>query len=241
MFCSLAIAAALPTATLAASFGADVGFDPTTLGGIDLAIGSDVELVDANDLMGSGTTDVQIDGSFDLCILVGASTTCDSSAFVGDSAPVTFLVTLTVAAINNPDISGPFTLILRDLNPSPGYPRSAITVDTDYAAIPNFDPNGFDFDASHGINGFDPFIVIQDSVADDDIRYYLGWTVMLGDSVTFRFDLEEGTIRSDLPFFEFSAIPVTVPEPGTALLMGLGLAGLCTAGRRDAVRTGGRD
>ena len=101
MFCALAIAAALPLTTLAASFDADVGFDLTTLGGVDLVIDPGVELVDANDLMGPGTTDVQIDGSFDLCILVGAGTTCDTSAFIGDPAPVTFLVTLTVAAINN--------------------------------------------------------------------------------------------------------------------------------------------
>lgn len=232
LFGALALLAALPGGANAASFAPNFGFDPATLGPVDLMLDSSTVLLDANDLAAPGNTDVQIDGSFDLCILIGSSTKCDSSIFVGEPAPVSFIVTLTVAKINDPALaSSPFTLILRDLNPAPGYARTDVTVDDSYAAIPNFNPNGFDFDPNNGINGFDPFRVIEHEVAPGDIRYYLGWTVILGDSVTFKFDLEDGSIRNNLPGFLFSA--TAVPEPGTALLIGLGLVGLSVAGRRE--------
>lgn len=232
LFGSIALLAALPGGAIAASFAPNFGFDPATLDPVDLMLDSSTVLLDANDLSAPGNTDEQIDGSLDLCILIGSSTTCDSSIFVGELAPVSFIVTLTVAKINNPAVASlPFTLILRDLNPAPGYPRTAVTVDDSYAAIPNFDPNGFDFDPNNGINGFDPFTVIEHEVAPGDIRYYLGWTVILGDSVTFKFDLEDGSIQNNLPGFLFSA--TAVPEPGTALLIGLGLVGLSVAGRRE--------
>jgi hypothetical protein len=233
---------ALPGMASAASFLSDVAFDPATLGPVDVVIDSTVDLFDANDLNAPGNTDVQIDGSLDLCILVGASTTCasanstdDASPFIGDIGPITFLVTLTVAKINNPAITGPFTLVMRDLIGGLGYTRDAVTVDNTYAEITGLDPNGFDFDETNGINGFDPFLVVQDNVEPGDIRYYLGWEVNEGDSVTFRFDLKAGqTVQEFFPGFTYSAIPV--PEPGTALLMGLGLVGLTLAGRRAAGR-----
>ena len=232
LFGTIALLAVLPSSTLAASFATDFGFDPSTLDPVDLMLDSSTELLDANDLAAPGNTDVQIDGSLDLCILLTPSTTCESSTFVGEPAPVSFIVKLTVAKINDAALaSGPFTLILRDLNPAPGYPRSNVTVDDSYAAIPGFDPNGFDFDPMNGINGFDPFQVIEHEVAPGDIRYYLGWTVMLNDTVTFKFDLEKGSTQANLPGFLFSAVPV--PEPGTTLLIGLGLVGLCVAGRRE--------
>jgi len=56
---------------------------------------------------------------------------------------------------------------------------------------------------------------------------------MMGDSVTFKFDLEAGTVLNFVPGFTVNAIPEVVPEPGTALLMGLGLAALARTARRE--------
>ena len=236
LLATLVLAGGLPGIASAASFDPTVGFDVTTLPGVDLVINPvDDPLLDANDVLGMGTGAVEFEGSTDVCILIGASTDCTDTVAVTQPAPVSFLVTVTITAINSPMIGDEFTLVLRDLSLGAGYDRSFVTVDGDYNAIPGLDPTGvpaFAFDETNGINGFDPFIVIQDNVAQDDIRYYLGWTVSVGDSVTFRYDLEQGEILGSTPSMVWSAIPV-IPEPGTALLFGLGLAGLAASGRRN--------
>jgi PEP-CTERM motif len=231
----------LPIGAFAASFDPVVAFDPTTLPAVDLLIDESVPFLEANDSSAPGATDVQLDGSTDVCILIGASTTCQSSVNVGQSGPVSFLVTLTVAAINTPLITGPFTLLLSDLNPVPGYSRSDVTVDLNPDAIPGLDTSavspGFIWDPNNGVNGFDPFLVVQDDAfaAMGDVRYYIGWTVGLGDTVTFKYDLaDSASVLSFTPGLIAHAVPVIVPEPGTALLLGLGLAGLCISQRRAA-------
>ena len=235
---SVLIWALAPANVLAATLAPGVGFDIGSLPGVDLVIDDTVELIDANEPPAMGTAAVELSGSMDLCILVGSSTTCQPTIDIGTAAPVSFLVTYTVSAINTSLITGPFTLLLTDLNSALGYSRSDITLDIAPAPIPALDTSlvpDFFFDPTNGVNGFDPFIVVQDDFfGAGNEQYYVGWTVMLGDTVTFKFDLNGGVIGASTPGFETAAIPVVVPEPGTALLMGLGLAALARSSRRGA-------
>jgi hypothetical protein len=66
--------------------------------------------------------------------------------------------------------------------------------------------------------------------------YYLGFVLSAGETVTFRYDVTEQADGGTPVFFSKATYDYTqVPESGTALLMGLGLAGLAytgSAGRR---------
>lgn len=219
--------------------GTQRGFDPMTLSAPDLVIDGRAGILPARDELGIGGSDALFTGSTNVCILIGASETCLSDPLEPldmQPAPVTFLVTLQITSVSAALGSDPFTLLLRNLDGTAGYDRSYVTVDTNYDEIPGLvipPSTGFIFDPGNGMNGFDPAIVVQNNIDVGDIRYYLGWTVSLGDSVTFRYDLEQGEIMGFTPSFVWSATPFVVPEPGTALLIGLGLGGLSVAGRRS--------
>ena len=214
----------------------DFGFDWTDpdLPAANLTIDASVPFLRAAEGIGA---DVEFTGSTDLCILVQASSICQPTVSIGQLGPVSFLVTLTISAINTPEITGPFTLLLTDLITAgdPAYSKSDVSVDLNPPAMPGLDTNAVNFslDPNNGVNGFDPFVVVRDEefINDDLIRHYLGWTVELGETVTFKYDVASGPILSATPQLLLNAIPVVVPELGTALLMGLGLAGLGFAGR----------
>ena len=52
------------------------------------------------------------------------------------------------------------------------------------------------------------------------------------DTITFDIGLTDGDAIAGASVINFNSAVINVPEPGTALLMGLGLAGLAGAGRR---------
>jgi hypothetical protein len=83
-----------------------------------------------------------------------------------------------------------------------------------------------------------------DLVGNGDVHFRIqfravaGLTGLTGNSVTLNFgtglfgNVAIGVGGVEVPFQNASYTVGVVPEPGTALLMGLGLAGLATAGRR---------
>jgi len=206
------------------------GFDDTNLGGLPswsfdfsdgfLAVGE----------AGTGGFDVDVTGSTDVCILFGDET-CRATT-QGITGPYSVLVTLSVSAVAealfNP---GPFSLFLSGVMSVPGseYDTSEVVVELnptlptslDTTAVPGFVWNGGFTAFSHLVyDEFDPFLYD-----------YIGWAVNIGDSVTFRYDVLTSPDGRGTPALLGNATTV-IPEPGAALLMGIGLAGLAATGRR---------
>ncbi|MBW2501224.1 MAG: PEP-CTERM sorting domain-containing protein [Deltaproteobacteria bacterium] len=182
-----------------------------------------------------------------VCILPTGGNVCETSA--GGASTVGAIVTWEITSIDTAEIETPFTLMFTGLvspleqpTPETGYLSSEVDIGVNVAAPPGLDTSrtpGVELDPSSP-TGFDPFVLVRDetfgtgSAAD----LYLGWTVVagVGDKITFFFEVDP--LREDMekvpyaPQFRIAAIPVVVPEPGTALLMGLGLASLTWSRRR---------
>jgi hypothetical protein len=86
----------------------------------------------------------------------------------------------------------------------------------DTSAVP-----GFEFDDS-----FDTYSHLVYSSAYD----YIGWNTSLGDRISFQYNVLTAPGTRGTPQLMANATAV-VPEPGAALLMGLGLAGLASVNR----------
>jgi hypothetical protein len=177
---------------------------------------------------------VELIGSTDLCVLAQGSSTCRVNAD-GITTPYSAIMSFEVNALDPRLLNGPFTLMLTgiDVADDPSIVRialdPALSVGLDTSAVP-----GFVFDPSNGVGGFDVPIAVRDEIdaAAGMIYYHLGFTVQDGDRVTLRIDVDASASVQPVPQLFANATPVVVPEPGTALLMGLGLLGLSWAGRR---------
>ena len=86
----------------------------------------------------------------------------------------------------------------------------------DTSAVP-----GFEFDDS-----FDTYSHLVYNSAYD----YIGWNTSLGDRISFQYNVLTAPGTRGTPQLMANATAV-VPEPGAALLMGLGLAGLASVNR----------
>lgn len=177
---------------------------------------------------------VELENSTNVCILPGGSLDCQATTLGIDSA-YTVLATVTVNVIDTTALPGEFTLVLSGLGPA--YAKSDVTVNLDPGDVTGLDITGapgFTFDHDHGVNGFTPFVVVEDDTfaGVGTTYWYVGWTVQDGDTVTFRYDVSVDPDGRAAPGLMANAIPVVIPEPGVAVLMGLGLAGLSAAGRR---------
>jgi hypothetical protein len=167
-----------------------------------------------------------------VCILLSGDSACRSSAF-GATEPYSVLVSVEVVSVTGSEITGPFLLVLSGLPQDETiFSQSDLYVELDPTAPSGLDTTGapgFEFDGT-----FDPFlhVIDLDTTAPIDRRYdYIGWQVQLGDVVTFRYEVTNPDLATGaVPFLAFNAIPV-IPEPGTGLLMGLGLAGLASVRR----------
>lgn len=227
------LAAALPAMATPASFDSSFGFDSAGLG--DLPTGQfSGDLFDAGAPGTSSDLRVELSNSTDLCILASGSSSCQATT-AGISGAYSVLVTVGVTVLDQANFDGPFTLMLTSVAAGSGYTPSEVQVELnptapaglDTAAVP-----GFSFGGS-----FNSFVRVEDEtfLASNGITYdYIGWNVTDGDTVSFRYEVLTAPDGRATPQLTANVIPliVVVPEPGTALLMGLGLAGLAASGRR---------
>ena len=221
---ALGLALAAPAHATPASFVSGWGFNAAGLGGLPQgSIGAATPFLAAGESGAFPNLDVEFTGSTRICVLAPGSSACQA-ANPALSGPFSVLVSLTVNVLS-PSLQGPFTLMLTSLVGGVGYGPSDVAIELNPAlpaalntsAIPGFVWNG----------GFSPFVRIRDLANSPAAIYdYIGWTVQDGSTVTFRYDVLTSLKGNAYPKFTANAVPVVVPEPGAALLLGLGLAGL---------------
>jgi hypothetical protein len=234
LLAGLFLLAVTPASATPANFASNgVGFNPVGLEG--LPVGS----MDDNDpFLLAGAPDpmlpisVELLGSEDLCILVGSSNICqvDATGVTGDYSA---LVSVEINVID-PTLTGPFTLFLNSLTADPAYDPANVTVELDGFAPMGLDTSAVPAFASRYDADFDSFVHLQYLTTNglQVLANYIGWTVEDGDIVTFRYDVVGGSIEGFTPQLSANATPLVIPEPGVAVLMGLGLGGLSLAGGR---------
>ncbi len=192
----------------------------------------------AGDTSDGGPFTVGFTGSSEgsVCILASTMPGVCQANLSQVSTPYSMLVTLDISAIDVTKVDGPFTLVLSQLqfvsdNPNMDvYTSNEVSLQLNPVVPVPLNTNGSTFDGS-----FDPIVRIVDQACSNsggDCNY-LGWSVVgLGGMVTFQIDLLTAPNGRDTPTLLFNAIPVVVPEPGTALLLAMGLAGLSFGSRR---------
>jgi hypothetical protein len=236
----LLLGAATASATLANFASSGFGFDSAGLAGLPVGSFSDpLILRSAGGPDAMNPPDVELLGSEDLCILVGSDDMCRSLA-VGITEAYAVLVSVEINVLD-PTLTGPFTLYLDSLALGSPYGLSEVSIELDpTTTTPNFaslDTTAVpEFAERFNVNNgtYNPFVHVQYTTVSGltVLADYIGWTVQDGDIVTFRYDVSVGVIDGSPPQLMANAIPIVVPEPGTALLMGLGLVGLTLAGGR---------
>ncbi|MCR9094976.1 MAG: PEP-CTERM sorting domain-containing protein [bacterium] len=218
-----------PALALPANFSPSGGFDTTNLGGLPtVTIGAEDAFVGVGE-GAPGAFDVNVEGSMSLCILFNDDV-CRANTG-GINGPFSVIMTLTVTAVNTEALGSPFTIFLSAL--SSDYAANEVAVeldptlpaDLDTTAVPDFVWN----------ESFSPAVRVTDALFGLD---YVGYTVDgVGDSLTLRYDVSRAPTAFGTPQLSTNATSAVIPEPGTALLMGLGLAGLAFAGRPVERRT----
>ena len=198
-----------------------VGFDATEAGfptDVDYVIPTPVAFVDAGAIAGAG-----VDYDLSQCLLLGGAGACDDTLSAG-SDPYTAVVTLTLTSVSQAIPEQGILLFLSGLAntaDAPPYDEDNVGVVLDPGPIA-----GYDF-------AFTPFETITwTSGSSGTTYYYLGFRMFqIGDSVTLRYDVSSQLVGGT-PVIETNASYTFVPEPSTAVLMALGLAGLALRRRR---------
>jgi hypothetical protein len=186
-----------------------VGFDPTTpdfptdVDGI-LPLGGPYVPAD-----NQGIAPVQY--SLEHCFLVVGGTGCQGTIFEGDA--YSDVVTLTLESVEGGMPSDGIVLFLSGMASFPAYEVDDVAVE--------LDPTNPDFT-------FDDFLHLTLTVSESTFHYFGFELDTIGESVTFQYDVAE-QLLAGTPVFTTNAL---VPEPSTALLVGIGLLGLAFRQRR---------
>ena len=215
---------AAPALATPANFAPAFGFESAGLEGLGgFAFDSTTPFLTAGETNGA-TLDVELSGSTNVCILFGDSTCRANTA--GITGAYSVLVSVEVSAVNAQSIDGAFTLFLSGLTGAyaPGEVQvelnPVVPVGLDTSAVP-----GFAFDGS-----FDTYSHLVYTSGSGSTFDYIGWNTTFGDRISFQYDVLTAPGTRGTPQLMANATAV-VPEPGTALLMGLGLAGLASVNR----------
>lgn len=212
-----------------AHFASGWGLDPADLGSLPVAsIGASTPFLTAGETGSDTDLDIELSGSTALCVLGSNSNVCHA-ANPPLSGAFSVLVSFTVH-VNDPSITGPFTLMLTSLVGGLGYAPADVAIELAPAVPANLDTSAVPGFVWSG--GFTPFVRVRDLSSSPTVYDYIGWTVQEGSRVTFRYVLPSGLKGGAYPAFTANAVPLVVPEPGAALLLALGLAGLAAGGRR---------
>ncbi len=225
------LAASPAMATPATLDSSGFGFDSVGLEGLPVVTIDTTDFLLAGEAGSAPNLVVQLVGSQDLCILVGTDGLCrtDPTGVTGD---FTALVSFTVEVLQPGLVGDTFTLFLNNLVDT-GYDLADVTVELNPPNIANLNRINVPDFAYDGT--YDEFVHLEmTDIGGTEVFYdYIGWTVSDGDLVTFRYDVVGGAVGGVAPQFTANVTALVVPEPGTALLMGLGLFGLTLcSGRR---------
>jgi hypothetical protein len=214
-------------ATFAVGFDPDDNDFPST---VDYVIPTNAQRLGAQSIDTSPSVSVPVTFKLESCLLLEASTGCEGSIDEDEAYSVEVTLTL-MSAVDAPSTG--FLLYLSGLNdnvPEGGTAPPPPVYDVDDVRIRLDAP------------GMDALSVFTWTSSGDDptTLHYLGWTFDSFEpgttqSLKFRYDVSS-QLAGGTPVFRTNAAYEFVPEPSTALLVGLGLA--CLASRRNG--SGGR-
>ncbi len=228
-----------------AVFGPNFGFEPAGLGGLpEITIDrNDPFETAADELAPGGPYAVELSGTGALCILASGESTCRSNA-VGIVNPYSVIMSFQVSAVNTESIDDEFVLVVTNFFDPTGlgqYDENDLDVELTPMAPAGLETSavaGFLFDGS-----FDAFTHVVDIDSTPpaspppgyQARYdYIGWRLTMADVgdrvISLRYEVRDPAANGAIPGIMMNAVPI-IPEPGTALLLGLGLAGLASVRR----------
>lgn len=192
--------------------GAGTGFDSSTPGfptTPNLVMDGTGESYPAS----TGTGPGNVRYSLDHCLLVSGSSGCQPSVVLG--IPYTDLVTITLEStpVSAPPVASGLYVLLAGMAPG-SYTTSDVVFETSGSTSPPFDP----------------LLYARLESGGSEYHYFGFRFTQIGEQRTVRYDVS-GMAASGTPII-FTSAYYPVPEPGTGVLLALGVLALATGRRR---------